>query len=248
MATLMELNQVAVTRGGKRLLAGLDGVVCAGEVTVVLGPNGAGKSSLLLALAGLIPYSGSIALNGKPLNSYDRHALSLQLAWQGDLPPTEFGLTVEQRLKLAAEQTGTAIAVIAAEMGISPLLARPLGELSSGERQRVELAALMLREVPLWMLDEPTAHLDLKHQIHCIQMLKSQAAIGRAIIMVLHDIQQAMEIADQLILIDGKGGVEYGEAATLFNSARLSQLFDAAVIQQGAVLIPNYEVNYESTR
>ncbi|MDX8407379.1 MAG: ABC transporter ATP-binding protein [Mariprofundaceae bacterium] len=248
MAALMILDQVAVTRGGKRLLAGLDGAVCAGEVTVVLGPNGAGKSSLLLALAGLIPASGRIALNGKPLNSYDRHALSRQIAWQGDLPPTEFGLTVAQRLKLAAEETGTAIAVIAAEMDISPLLARPLGELSSGERQRVELAALMLRDAPLWMLDEPTAHLDLKHQIHCIQMLKSQAAHDRAIIMVLHDIQQAMEIADRLILIDGKGGVEYGEAATLFNSARLSQLFDAPVIQQGPVLIPNYEVSHEITR
>ncbi len=241
MAALMELNQLAVTRGGKCLLAGLDGALHAGEVTIVLGPNGAGKSSLLLALAGLIPATGNIMLNGAPLDHYDRHALSHQIAWQGDLPPTEFGLTVEQRLKLVAEETGTAIATIAAEMDISPLLARPLGELSSGERQRVELAALMLRDAPLWMLDEPTAHLDLKHQIHCIQMLKLQAAHGRAIIMVLHDIQQAMVIADRLILIDGKGGVEYGEAKALFNSARLSQLFDAPVIQQGTVLIPNYE-------
>jgi len=240
MALLSTAN-LSVERSNHVLLSGLHCAFHAGEVVVVLGPNGAGKSSLLLALAGLIPATGDIMFNGTPLDQYDRHALSHQIAWQGDLPPTEFGLTVEQRLKLAAEDAGTAIAAIATDMDISPLLARPLGELSSGERQRVELAALMLRDAPLWMLDEPTAHLDLKHQIHCIQMLKSQAAHGRAIIMVLHDIQQAMVIADRLILIDGKGGVEYGEAKALFNSARLSQLFDAPVIQQGAVLIPNYE-------
>jgi len=240
MAALMTLHGLAVTRGGKRLLAGLNGELHAGEIIVVLGPNGAGKSSLLLALAGLIPASGEIALNGKPLNHYDRHALSRQIAWQGDLPPTEFGLTVAQRLQLAAEEADAAIAGIAADMDITDLLTRPLGELSSGERQRVELAALSLRDAPLWMLDEPTAHLDLKHQIHCIHMLKAQAAGGRAIITVLHDIQQAMAIADRLILIDGEGGVEYGKAAALLNSAKLSQLFDAPVVQQGAVLIPDY--------
>jgi len=240
MSIVMMLANLTVERGGSTLLSALSCPFHAGEVVVVLGPNGAGKSSLLLAMAGLIPAGGNIDVAGKPLAAYKRSELTRQIAWQGDLPPTEFGLTVRQRLLLAAGEAGSNIEATAAAMDITPLLERPLGELSSGERQRTELAALMLRDTPVWLLDEPTAHLDLKHQIQCIHMLKAQKAHGRAIVTVLHDLQQAMAIADHLILIDGKGAAEYGTATQLFDSERLSQLFNAPVVGQGAVLVPDY--------
>ena len=240
MVALLNISKLSVTRGGRTLLSGLDCSLHAGEVVVVLGPNGAGKSSLLLALAGLIPAGGDVALQGRGLSSYGRDELSRNIAWQGDLPPTEFGLTVRQRLELAAGETREGIEEAASAMDVAPLLHRPLGELSSGERQRTELAALMLREAPIWLLDEPTAHLDLKHQIHCIKLIREQQKRGRAMMVVLHDMQQAMAIADHLILVDGKGGAEYGEAKRLFASQRMSRLFDAPVIMQGSVLIPEY--------
>jgi len=240
MSVLLELSNLTVTRGGRTLISGLTCAVRAGEVLVVLGPNGAGKSSLLLALAGLIPADGHIELDGRPLVDYGRDQLSCSIAWQGELPPTEFGLTVRQRLELAADEAGGDVELSAAAMDVASLLHRPLGELSSGERQRTELAALLLRDAPVWLLDEPTAHLDLRHQIHCINMIKKQRAKGRAMITVLHDLQQAMAIADYLILIDGRGGAEYGEAKQLFTGKRLSHLFDAPVIKQGSVLVPDY--------
>jgi len=240
MTALLTLSDLSVKRGEKTLLSGLHCAFKAGEIVVVLGPNGAGKSTLLLVLAGLIPADGTIELHGTALNDYSRSELSRHIAWQGELPPTEFGLSVKQRLDLAAGETGGDIETVAQDMDIEALMHRPLGKLSSGERQRTELAALMLRDAPLWLLDEPTAHLDLKHQIHCIQMLKAQRARGRAIVTVLHDLQQAMAIADHLILVDGEGQAEYGAAQTLLNSAALSQLFHAPVMQQGAVLIPDY--------
>ncbi|MFC1626280.1 ABC transporter ATP-binding protein [Pseudomonadota bacterium] len=240
MSRVMKLSNLTVERGGRTLLSGLSCGVNAGEVVVVLGPNGSGKSSLLLAMAGLIPATGNIELAGNDLAGYGRNELSRAIAWQGELPPTEFGLTVRQRLELAAGEDAEAVEHTAAAMDIAPLLRRPLGELSSGERQRTELAALMLRDTPLWLLDEPTAHLDLKHQIHCINMMKAQRECSRAIITVLHDLQQAMAIADHLILIDGRGGAEYGEASHLFKSTKLSQLFDAPVVAQGSVLVPDY--------
>ena len=240
MSGVMNLSNLSVERGGQTLFSGLSCQVNAGEVVAVLGPNGAGKSSLLLAMAGLITATGGIELTGHPLASYGRNELSRSIAWQGELPPTEFGLTVRQRLELAAGEDNETVEFTAAAMDIAALLQRVLGELSSGERQRTELAALMLRQTPVWLLDEPTAHLDLKHQIHCINMLKAQRVRGRAIITVLHDLQQAMAIADHLILIDGQGGVEYGEALSLFKSNKLSQLFDAPVVAQGSVLVPDY--------
>jgi len=240
MADVMKLSGVAVERGGLTLLSDLHCQLHTGKVTVVLGPNGAGKSSLLLALAGLIPASGEVELLGRPLADYGRDELSQSVAWQGDLPPTEFGLTVRQRLELASGEGDEGVKAAAESMDIAPLLHRPLGELSSGERQRTELAALTLRSAPLWLLDEPTAHLDLKHQIHCINMLKQQRGSGRAIVTVLHDLQQAMAVADDLILIDGRGGAEYGEASRLYDSGRLARLYDAPLKQHGSLLLPDY--------
>lgn len=240
MSQILNVSGMRLCRGRRILLSNLEFDLHPGQITVVLGPNGAGKSSLLLALAGLIPATGRIELGNKPLADHGRFELTRQIAWQGDLPPTEFGLTVKQRLELAAGETSPAIGAVAASMDIVPLLHRPLGELSSGERQRTELAALMLRQTPVWLLDEPTAHLDLKHQIHCIDMLKDQRVRGRAIITVLHDLQQAMAIADHLILIDGKGGAKYGEASQLFDNNMLTELFDAPVITQGSILVPDY--------
>jgi len=240
MTALISISDFSVTRGSHVLLSGLGFELHAGEVVVVLGPNGAGKSSLLLALAGLIPCSGSVELLGRPVAAFRRTEMSQAVAWQGELPPTEFGLTVRQRLELAAGEACAAVDAVAAAMDVALLLHRPLGELSSGERQRVELAALMLRNTPIWLLDEPTAHLDLKHQMHCIRMMREQRGAGRAMVVVLHDLQQAMAVADHLILIDGKGGAEYGEARKLFADDRLSRLFDAPLCMQGSLLVPDY--------
>ncbi len=240
MSAALELINLSVMRGENTLLKGLSCSITAGKVVVILGPNGAGKSSLLLAIAGLIPAAGEIKLADTPLTSYSRHALTRQVAWQGEQPPTEFGLTVLQRLELAGAGESEETELVATDMDIMHLLDRPLGKLSSGERQRTELAALMLRDAPLWLLDEPTSHLDLKHQIHCIRMMKVESGKGRTVIAVLHDLQQALAVADQLILIDGKGGAEYGDASQFFESGTLGALFDAPLMQQGGLLIPDY--------
>ena len=247
MTDLLKLSNLSLHRGGRALFSGLDCCCRAGEAVVILGPNGAGKSSLLLALAGLMPADGAIEIDGQPLHHYTREERARLIAWQGALPPAEFGLTVGQRLELAAAAGSGDIAAVAERMEIAALLGRALGELSSGERQRTELAALMLRDAPIWLLDEPTAHLDLKHQIQWIDILKTERRQGRAIIAVLHDLQQALAIADALILIDGQGGdggemsgVRYGRADSLGTAAQLGELFQAPVIKQGQILLPDY--------
>jgi len=239
MSAVLALRQLAVVRGGKRLVQGLEMQVRAGRITVIMGPNGAGKSSLLLAMAGMISSAGEIVLGEQPLSVYTRQEIAERIAWQGELPPTEFGLSVAQRLELAAGEAGApTVAEAAAAMEVDGLLDRPLGALSSGERQRVELAALTLRDVPLWLLDEPTAHLDLCHQLSCLAMLKRQAGCGRAIVVVLHDIQQARAIADDLLLFGSDGGVAVGEAAVILSRERLQRVF--GVTLHPDTLLPDY--------
>jgi len=236
--SVLKVEHLRVQRGGHVLVDALDFTLQAGCICAVLGPNGAGKSSLLLALAGLIPCSGEVLLNDVPFSTYRRAELAGQIAWQGDMPSIEFGLTVRQRLSLAAEGS-TQIQACARQMEIVSLLDRPLGELSTGERQRTELAALMLRDVPLWLMDEPTSHLDLKHQVQCIGMLRKQRETGRAVLVVLHDLTQALAIADHVILVDGHGHAEYGEAG-LLDSERLSRLYATPLRMHSGGIGPDY--------
>jgi len=244
---LLECKQLMLQRGGCILFADFSTAVVAGRVTVIMGPNGTGKSSLLLALAGMIPVSGEMILQGRLLNEYTKVEIAREIAWQGDLPPTEFGLTVAQRLQLVAGENDTDFGKPASLMEVDELMNRTLGELSSGERQRVELAALMLRDCPIWLLDEPTAHLDLRHQVVCLNMLRHQAEQGRAVVVVLHDIQQAISIADDVILLDGHRHIETGDALAMLTREHLQTVFDIPLHEES--LLPEYqEAGYESAR
>ena len=102
----------------------------------------------------------------------------------------------------------------------------------------MELAALMLRDAPVWLLDEPTAHLDLRHQVICLNMLRRQSEGGRAVVVVLHDIQHAVSIADDVILLDSHGNIEAGDVAVMLTRERLQTVFGVPL--HGTSLLPDY--------
>jgi len=228
---VLSMRGVGVARGGRRLFAGLDLALRAGQAAVVLGPNGAGKSSLLQAVAGFLPHDGGMALAGHAAAELSRRRRARLAAWMGALPLAEFGLSVRQRLELAREGLNPeagAVESAAEALDVAALLSRPLAGLSSGERQRVELAALMLRDVPLWLVDEPTAHLDLRHQAACLRLLRERCDAGRALMVVLHDLNQARAMlrdGDRVVLLDGAGGVRVGGPALMDDVAVLSAAF-----------------------
>jgi ABC-type cobalamin/Fe3+-siderophores transport system ATPase subunit len=225
---VFETRNLSLVRGGRELFRGLDIEAEPGTIITVIGPNGAGKSSLLMVLAAVLAAdSGECVMQGRAVSSYSRAELAKFIAWQGELPPTEFGLTVEQRLKLATmgNSDDGLMCHAVKEMDIAALLPRNLAELSSGERQRVEIASVMARDCSLWLFDEPTSHLDLQHQVACLNMFRAEARKGRVIVTVLHDIQQAASVADKAILIDGRGGVECGDARSMMVADKLESLF-----------------------
>ena len=238
---MIKAQNLNLKRADKQLITSLSMQAKQGDVVVVLGPNGAGKSTLLLALSGLhTDFSGKITLQGKALNTYTHLELAANIAWQGELPPTEFGLTVEQRLELAAHGATEKLKQALTYLELEALKHRALGELSSGERQRVEIAAMMVRDCPVWLMDEPTAHLDMKHQVDCLKLIKQQSVEGRLIITVLHDLQQAAAVADMVVLLDGKGGVQVGQAEDLLTTAQLEPIFEVKLQGSGRNLMPVY--------
>jgi len=238
---MITVNDLNLKRGDKQLISNLTMQVKAGDIVVVLGPNGAGKSTLLLALSGLLTdFTGKMMLGDKSITEHTHAKLAGLVAWQGELPPTEFGLTVQQRLQLAAADGEDKLAEALNYLELEPLKHRALGELSSGERQRVEIAALMMRDCPIWLMDEPTAHLDMKHQVDCLKLIKQQSKEGRLIITVLHDLQQAAAVADVVVLLDGKGGVNVGSAEDLLTVTQLEPIFKVKLQGSGRNLMPSY--------
>ena len=249
--SLLALRDLRLDRGGRRLFSIPRFELVPGSVALVLGPNGAGKSSLLQALAGFLACGGDIVIGGERLAAMSRQELSKWVAWMGALPPAEFGLTVRQRLELASgglNPPEQEMEAAARAMEVERLLDHPLGALSSGERQRVELAALMLRDVPLWLVDEPTAHLDLKHQAACLRMLRARRQAcegGRGMVVVLHDLAQARALArgrsDRVLLLDGRGGLRQGGAELLDDVDALSAAFDVPLTRSRDGIGPRFD-------
>jgi iron complex transport system ATP-binding protein len=239
---MLAINDLVLSRGERCLVDGLDFALEAGRIAVVLGPNGAGKSTLLLALAGMFDTQGGVVrIDGQALTECSHRRLAERVAWQGELPPAEFGLTVGQRLALAADEAeDERIEAALAFTELTRLVGRSLGALSSGERQRVEIAALMLRNCPLWLMDEPTAHLDMRHQVDCLRLMRREADSGRTIVTVLHDLQQAAAVADDVILLAGQGRVAAGPAEVLLTAERLQPLFGVSLKGAGRTLAPVY--------
>ncbi|HKJ83230.1 MAG TPA: ABC transporter ATP-binding protein [Mariprofundaceae bacterium] len=247
---MLSVYELGLQRGGRWLFRDLSLKAGTGTVNVVMGPNGTGKSSLLLALAGLLdPDTGTVQVSGCDLAHCSRLEAARLVAWQGEFPPAEFGLTVKTRLALALpallEKGQERLEAVSRDMELEGLLDASLGRLSSGECQRVELAALMLRDSPVWLLDEPAAHLDFRHQAAALAMLRRQAQQGRTVVVVLHDIQQALAVADHVILLADDGRVRTGPADDMLQTDVLEAVFglpldDFTGVDGACYIVPRY--------
>jgi len=193
-----------------------------GEVTAICGPNGAGKSSLLTALAGLLPLSsGSVRLDGDLLAALDPADRARRIGFLPQQAELAWDLSVEVlaglgRLpwNLGAEADRAAIERALADVQLSEYRKRPLSRLSGGERARAMLARVLAGE-PCWLLaDEPLANLDLGHQLALLGHFRKLAGQGLGVALVLHDLAQAMNHADRVVVLEGGAIVADGPPAT----------------------------------
>lgn len=173
-------------RGGREVFAGLDFNAVAGEVVAVVGPNGAGKTSLLRLIAGLlVPAEGAIALEGG-----DREmTVAEQAHYLGHRDAMKPALTVMENLTFWAEFLGGTPADPAAciaAVGLSHAAALPAGFLSAGQRRRLSIARLLTVRRPIWLLDEPTAALDLASQRVFAGLMTNHLASGGLVVAATH--------------------------------------------------------------
>ena len=211
----LRLTMSGASIGKRQILHGMDLSLAAGRWVAVVGPNGAGKSTLLRVLAGLLPCAGHVWLQGRPLPEWPARERAAQLAWLG---PDEGGgddllahdVAMLGRLPHRPWLAPPAPAdCAAARQALSAAQAwelrdRRLGELSSGERQRVLLARALAVQAPVLLMDEPLAHLDPPHQADWIALARAQAAAGALVVTVLHELGVALQAGELLVMQNGR--------------------------------------------
>ena len=234
---LLAAEHLAVSIGGRWICCEFSLQLRAGECLAVLGPNGAGKTTLLNTLAGLrAPATGAVHLAGQGYDHWSPNATARLRAVLPQQSPDYFAASVLETVLVGRhphlsrwaweDAVDLAIARDAlAAVDMADFAARDILQLSGGERQRVALAALLAQAPQVFLLDEPLNHLDLHHQITMLGLFKGLAAAGKAVVLVLHDINLAARFADQVILLDGRGGVSAGAASEILQAERLSHAF-----------------------
>ena len=243
---LLAVRALTLAVGARTLCRDLAFDVRRGECWAIVGPNGAGKTTLLRTLAGLRRAEGGTVLYaGRDLATLDRRAQAAQRAYLPEtstdyFPATALDIALSGRhphLARWAWEDGADVARAHAALGafgVGACAGRDVATLSGGERRRVALAAMLVQEAPLLLLDEPSSHLDLGQQIAAFDVLVRHARDhAAAIVMVVHDLHLALRYADHAIAIGG-GSATCGPAALTLTAEALSGLFGRRLIEVGA--------------
>jgi iron complex transport system ATP-binding protein len=210
-----------------------------GELVAVLGPNGSGKSTLVRVLSGLLaPSEGVARLFGVPLGTLSRRDVARNLAVVTQSEEVAFGYTTREVVLMgrAAHQDGwmraraadLAVANQAMERcDVLDLADRPVAGLSGGEQKRVALARAFAQTPRVLLLDEPTAFLDVRHQIALFDLLEGEARRGLACVVVMHDLNLAAQYASRIVLAKRGRIVAIGSVEEVMTYGRLREVFDS---------------------
>lgn len=200
-------DDLVVALGGAQVLKGVSVQLAAGQISAICGPNGAGKSTLLNTLAGLVmPAFGEVRLDQQPLTDLSLQTRAKAIGYLPQQGEIAWDLSVENLAALGrlphGDRGDAAIAAALAKTGMTDFARRPVSTLSGGEKARALLARVLAGE-PYWILaDEPLAALDLAHRLTILRQLRREAEAGAGVVIVVHDLAQAMNFADRVIVLD----------------------------------------------
>ncbi len=242
---MLEARNISIAYGDRVAVDDVSLRAEPGKVISILGPNGAGKSTLLRALNGSIkPTTGVVLLDERPIQTYARRAVARRIAvvaQEADLrfPVTVFEFILGGRYAWANAsawgwESDRDIAMGKAALTKTELTAlesRFLNELSGGERQRAILARALATEANVFLLDEPTANLDLAHQATMLRLIRTRCdASASAAVVVTHDVNLAAEFSNEVVLMNGGRVVAFGAPREVLTTEVLQQVFGLRVL------------------
>lgn len=245
---ILELRAVTATYRDRVALREVSLTIQPGERVALIGPNGAGKSTLLAVLTGLLrPGRGQVLLTGEPVGELDRLEVARRLAVVPGVVGLPFATRVEEVIALGRlphedpllgprPSDRAAVAAAIERVGVGHLVGRDAHELSLGERQLVLIAMAVAQATPVLILDEPTVHLDLHHQVGAMELLVDlNERDGTTIIAVLHDLALASHFFPRLILLDRGSIVSDGVPGDVLTDTRIHDVFG---VDPGFVRLP----------
>jgi len=237
MESLLSLERVSFRYGELPVLKDVSLEVGSGSFLGLVGPNGSGKTTLLRVAAGLLkPDAGRVQLFGQPMAKVGRAQMARRLALlpqNGNLPPafTVWEVVLMGRTPfLGYFGRENASDLVAAERAMEQarcrhLADRRVGELSGGERQRVLVARALAQQPEVLLLDEPTSHMDVEHQVATIDLIAELVDQGLAVLAVFHDLNLAACYCHRVALLSQGRLVAIGQPAEVFTAENLSRVF-----------------------
>ncbi|MBC5814953.1 MAG: ABC transporter ATP-binding protein [Candidatus Eremiobacteraeota bacterium] len=235
---MIAASQLALRIANRVLLENMNFSVTSGEFIAVLGPNGVGKTTFLRAIAGMHDIAGgSLSIEGRAIGSLtiSERARTIAFMVSDDAPVDAMPVRAAVASGRYAyhrwwewretEKDATVIAQALADVHMSEFSARRFDTLSSGERQRVWLALGLAQEAPLLLLDEPTSHLDVRVAHEILQLLRQLAHSGKTVICVLHDMNEALEFADRLMILSDRSILAFDTPAAIVQNGVLDRAY-----------------------
>ena len=233
---MLELKELTVGYSNRVVLRNVALSFDPGKIFTIVGKNGCGKSTLLKSCAGLLqPKDGAILLDGKELSGYSDRERAQKLSYLSQSRNTP-NITVERLMahsrfphlgypKKLREEDRAIISQSIRLLQLEEFRDKSLITLSGGERQRVYLAMQIAQDAPFLLLDEPTTYLDIEYQLMLMDLLAELKQQGKTIVMVLHDLEQALRYSDRIIAIDDKKDIHTGTPGEILDSGTLGQIF-----------------------
>jgi iron complex transport system ATP-binding protein len=252
--TKLTVRGLQVALAGKNIVSNIDLEVSVGQWTCIIGPNGAGKSSLLKALAGIIPSTGEILIDGSNMRDLSHRDRACWIAYVAQEPVMPKGMRVfdyvllgrTAHLKMLATESPKDLEIthyVISELDLVEFIDRDIATLSGGERQRVAIARALTQASPIILLDEPTTALDVGYQqevLELIDKLRNEKKI--AVISTMHDLTVSGLYPDRLLLLAQGRLVASGSAESVLTPENIAQHYGAKVSvinhASGPVVIP----------
>lgn len=236
---MIEIKNLNCKIGNKSILENINLSIAKNEIVVLIGKNGSGKSSLIKAILSINKHSGQVLVDDinisklknknrarivsyLPQNCTRTNIKVATLVKHGRFPHLDFGQDLSEN---DYEIINEAVTLT----GITPLLNKNIMEISGGERQLAYLTMVLAQQTPVVLLDEPNTFLDISHQIFLFDIIKKLKENGNTLIIVLHDIIKALEIADKIVVIDNGKIIDYGPPSTV--KGTIETIFDVGICE-----------------